>query len=159
MNRPWANQYAACWTPEHDAARCKHVADGLSGAEVAAAINEEFGTVYTRNAVIGRNHRKGTRSLRLVKNDNHKRTRISKLKRVRISKPKPEPVMPISCEEIRTADVVPLNLPLLELREQMCRYPYGDNDFLFCGNPTLEGMSYCWEHHGITHWQRDRSTA
>ncbi len=51
---------------------------------------------------------------------------------------------------VREADVVPLLLPLIDLRRDQCRYPYGDSDFRFCGLTTMaSSLSYCPEHHAL----------
>lgn len=43
----------------------------------------------------------------------------------------------------------PLNLTLDELREDSCRWPYGDGPFTFCGHPKKGGSSYCVTHHAM----------
>src|SRR3954470_20272890 len=47
------------WTAEHCRALREHFARGLSYSEIAAAINAEFKTTYSRNATIGRAKRMG----------------------------------------------------------------------------------------------------
>lgn len=45
------------WQPDHSDALVKFIADGLSYAEAAGAINAEFQTGYSRNACIGKARR------------------------------------------------------------------------------------------------------
>lgn len=49
---------------------------------------------------------------------------------------------------------------LLELRNNDCRWPYGDKpsdpDFFFCGGPKIEGCSYCDMHHRISRGRAPR---
>lgn len=46
-------------------------------------------------------------------------------------------------------------IPMLELKENDCRFPYGDTDksFRFCGAPREKGSSYCGHHHHICYTQ------
>src|SRR5262249_23773014 len=69
------------WAPQHCDALKEFVAAGLSFAEAAAAINEKFGTAYTRNAGIGRAKR-----MKLVV---RARARPNRGPNLRIPKPKP----------------------------------------------------------------------
>ena len=47
------------WAPEHSMALCEFLARGMSFSAIAKAINDKFGTSYTRNAAIGRSKRMG----------------------------------------------------------------------------------------------------
>jgi len=122
------------WAPEHDDALRKHHSEGLSGAQTAAEINWEFHTTYSRNAIIGRLHRLGlTRPL--VR-------RIRKIAAPKVDKqPKPKPVETFMAQAFvpRAADALPRHLPLLELKPIVCRYPYGDGPFSFCGHGKAPG--------------------
>lgn len=51
------NKSAQKWPPEHDEALKRMLANGLSRAEAAIEINRQFGSIYTRNACIGRARR------------------------------------------------------------------------------------------------------
>jgi len=43
--------------------------------------------------------------------------------------------------------VEPLNIPLLDLTESMCRFPIGESaPFFFCGHPKFDGLPYCEAH-------------
>lgn len=43
----------------------------------------------------------------------------------------------------------PLHVKLLDLEPGMCRYPFGESDFTFCGHKQTAGSSYCFEHHEL----------
>jgi hypothetical protein len=53
--------------------------------------------------------------------------------------------------EPRAADVVPLDIDLLELNEQTCRWPDGDGPFTFCGHAPVRGLPYCAPHSRISY--------
>ena len=57
----------------------------------------------------------------------------------------------IPLKPVREADVVPLMVPLIDLRLDQCRYVYGDSGgYLFCGLTTLaSSISYCPEHYDL----------
>lgn len=48
----------------------------------------------------------------------------------------------------RAADIVPLNIPLLDLEWRQCREPYGDDPatMTFCGHTAEPGKPYCLAH-------------
>ena len=149
MNRPWGNQFNVAWTEAQDGALRKHLLDGLSSSQTAKAINAEFGTTYTRNSVIGRANRTGAER-RVIQT----RKKYKRIKPAKPRKPKEPPMTkslpPQPLSALRTADVIPLHLPLLELGDNMCRWPYGSGPFVFCGHPTFDGCSYCTEHSAIS---------
>src|ERR1700744_6581069 len=47
------------WVEAHSVALREYLDKGLSFAEIASALNQQFGTAYTRNAAIGRARRMG----------------------------------------------------------------------------------------------------
>lgn len=60
--------------------------------------------------------------------------------------------------KLRVADVVPLLIPMIELKHHQCRYPYDtDRGTLFCALPKMpatprgEVPSYCPSHFELTH--------
>jgi hypothetical protein len=62
----------------------------------------------------------------------------------------------IPLPKLKTADVEPLLLPLIELKPNQCRYPYDtQNGVLFCGLPKMQATpnhpmpSYCPEHFAL----------
>ena len=147
-NRPHMlrNQHRLVWTPEHDDALRACVAGGLTYNRTAAEINHRFQTNYSRNAAIGRAGRLGVTQPYTPKRQKAVRPK-PKPRRLTLANP-PQP----SFEQIQFSctEIVPRNLALTDLLPGDCRYPYGDGPFLFCGNPKLEGSSYCGPHDFLT---------
>ena len=124
----------------------------LSFAESAIKINEQFGTAYTRNAVIGRAHR-----IELV---SPTRARLPHKPR------KPQPYKPrpprersvtkiveggLGGRRVQSTDVAEIGCVEIECLVPFadvtgCWYPTGDGPFLFCDSKKLEGTRYCATH-------------
>jgi GcrA cell cycle regulator len=131
-------------------------AAGLSCSRMAA----EIGGV-SRNAVIGKLHRLGlSNAASTVRRDNQygRKPRKPAEKTVRVVRASAKDgsyrlmeSARIAVQEIRCADVTPLNLGLLDLDPHQCRYPVNDEPFLFCGHSKMEGASYCAPHFMLTH--------
>jgi GcrA cell cycle regulator len=68
-----------------------------------------------------------------------------------------EPAEPV---RLRCVGVSPRLLPLTNLNDDDCHYPYGgdrdDEPILFCGHPRLKGSRYCAPHFRLT---RDDGTS
>lgn len=124
---------------------------GLSCSQIAA----ELGYV-TRNSVIGKAHRLGL-SGRVVGKKPGGETRrangigaaVQKIRAAKAKPPapistapkvKPEPFVPVVCTE-----VAPLNISMMDLTEETCRWPEGEADFTFCGHRATHGP-YCGNH-------------
>jgi GcrA cell cycle regulator len=140
------NSNAGKWTAEQNDALRKLHSLGLSGAQAAWAINQEFRTTYSRSAIIGRSHRLGLTQPMVIK-------RMQKKAAAKVDKPrstKPIKIFVAEAFVARAADVVPRHLPLLDLKPDDCRYPYGDGPFSFCGHGKTPGSSYCFEHDCLT---------
>jgi GcrA cell cycle regulator len=144
------NTSAGKWEPAHDAALRRRKDEGFSAAGAASAINDEFGTRYSRNAAIGRMKRLGMCETMAALN--HRKSIAApkpKVRRVQKYKPRPkgapEPVDPVEMM-LRCAAVEPRNVGLLELGDGECRYPYGDGPYLFCGHQALVDHPYCRPH-------------
>jgi GcrA cell cycle regulator len=135
------------WTTQESDALCEFVLSGLSYAQSAFRINEEFGTHYTRNGAIGRAHRIGLSAPIKLKEPPKKRNQPYKPRR-RVEKRALPP------------EAGPLHLTLLELEADDCRFPYGDGcqPYLFCGHAALEGSSYCRLHMNLC-TRSDRKTS
>jgi GcrA cell cycle regulator len=160
------------WAPEHCEALRIYRGRGLSYGEIARVLNAKFGTAYTRNAALGRGMRMGlpspagtvSRGKRLAEFGVPDRTgaavaRSAKRRTVRfmtaaapVKRRKPVP--------LRCVGVTPRLIPLVQLEQDDCRYPYGgDRDgeaISFCGHPRLPGSSYCAPHFRLT---RDDGTS
>jgi GcrA cell cycle regulator len=135
------------WTAPHDAALRAHFAGRMSFSRIAAAINGEFHTGYSRNAVVGRAKRIGLRG---------------EPKPVRVKpRPVPKPVhtpapAPVTLSAaaiaLRCAEIAPRHIALTDLAPADCRYPYGEAvPFTFCGHPKLADSSYCAPHFWLCH--------
>lgn len=144
------------WQPGPAARMLELWAQGFSGLVVAAKLNEEFGTSYTRNAVMGRAHRLGLEKRKTLVAKVRTRqpsTRI-RFRLVRPSKPtKPtKPPKPPKPEPIEIQDtLIPFEQrrQLIDLGPNECRWPVGDvgePDFFFCGGKADDGCSYCPGH-------------
>jgi GcrA cell cycle regulator len=166
------------WAPEHSDALRELLARGMSYAEIADAINEKFGTCYTRNATIGRSRRMGlgvperpddglkpsprSRTPKLSGLLTLRALRQEKLSEKPSEKPgeKPAEAEPAEPVKLRCVGLSPRLLPLTELEDGDCRYPYGgdreDEPILFCGHPRLAGSRYCSPHFHLT---RDDGTS
>jgi GcrA cell cycle regulator len=154
------------WAPAHSKALREYYARGMSHSAIARAINAEFKTSYTRNAVLGRAARMG---LAIVdqSSDGTKTPSIMeapRLQRIRErANSRPWRLPPVfeatETAPLRRADVEPRHLSLADLERGDCRYPYGGVDgqaITFCGHPRRRGSSYCAAHFELS---RGRGTA
>jgi GcrA cell cycle regulator len=154
------------WAPEHSDARREFLARGMSYSEIADAINAKFGTSYTRNAAIGRSKRMGLcvpdgsddrpRGPARSKTPKLLEASLQKLRAPCAQAPSESAPLRERAEpvKLRCVGVRPRLLPLVELEDGDCRYPYGgDRDgeaIAFCGHPRLAGSSYCAPHFHLT---------
>ena len=143
------------WTSERTELLKKLFDAGLSCSQIAG----EIGT--TRNAVIGKMHRLGlSRPKNLFADRLKPRQPATNAWRPKALRPKIAGLS-ISAQRkmLRSAypgpagQEEPVESPhkcsLLELRQAQCRWPLsepGSRDFGFCGNPTIDGLSYCSGH-------------
>lgn len=66
---------------------------------------------------------------------------MQKVARAQVGMPDYGPVIPI-VEERAPKDAK----PLVDLKPNGCRWPYGSGPFVFCGHAQVPGMSYCEKH-------------
>ncbi len=146
------------WTDERVELLKKLWAEGLSASQIAA----QLGGV-TRNAVIGKVHRlslsgrakpasSGPRPRKPRTSSPHRAPTRSYVSGNTALKQNPNPAprrlpAPVPIEDI----VVPisLNVSLMALSDQMCKWPIGDpstEDFHFCGHRNFNGLPYCEYH-------------
>jgi GcrA cell cycle regulator len=148
------------WTEAHSAALREYLANGMSYAAIAAAINAKFGTAYSRNAAIGRAMRMGlvgaSRPRDLPRAPQTGKPRLHRMRERGASQsrrpmPKCEVAEPAT---LRCAEIDPRHLSLLDLAPGDCRYPYGGDAegeaITFCGHPQHMGSSYCIAHFDLT---------
>lgn len=150
----------------------KHWELGLSASQSAKIINETFGTLQTRNSIIGKRHRMGLKrnaERRLFNNPPYARsdaaTRLRRAARLAKMEPSEESaaeiehlkeaarseiemqkLRPVEFLSVRTRDAV------MGLHRNSCRFPVGvlgAPDFHFCCKPKDNGSSYCAEHRAL----------
>jgi GcrA cell cycle regulator len=155
------------WTDERVELLKKLWSEGLSASAIAA----ELGGV-TRNAVIGKVHRLGLsgrakapapqpqRRVKPTRAPSHPMRASAPFVRGNTALAADHaPVLEAEVEpERQPADdvVIPLSerVTIMELREQMCRWPLGDpgrEDFRFCGGRIAPGGPYCSHHAAIAY--------
>jgi GcrA cell cycle regulator len=150
-------QWNTKWTVQLDSEMTTLYGLGYSFFQIAAELNAKFGTTFTRNAAIGRACRMGIAGSKSeTARGSGNKPAFSKPREPGVPRPRrvPAPKLPkpiFHCDETghRVADVVPLNLPLLELGPGMCRWPYGEGPYVFCGHGTLDEASYCCAHQAL----------
>ena len=150
------------WEEAHSAALRELVEKGLPFSEIARALNERFGTAYSRNAAIGR-----ARRLRLSTPEPSRsggvfagpkkldaRKICKKRARILFKSPKLSTLERAAMLQLRCVAITPRHLSLVELEADDCRYPYGGDaegePITFCGHPRREGASYCPSHVHLT---------
>lgn len=162
------------WTEERVELLKKRWADGLSASQIAA----ELGGV-TRNAVIGKVHRLGLsgrakaapsaasrmRPKAAAPQQRRPQTQTTATPRTATSygshgsaalamshapAPRPTPVARVvPIQLVETAPLQSEHVTIMELRENMCRWPIGDPsqpEFRFCGGRSTPGAAYCPHH-------------
>ena len=143
----------AIWTDEQSAVLVTLLAQGKSFSEIATALNEQFDTTYSRNAVCGKGFRLKVTAPPKMRAPPKKRKRDRERAPVLRAVPRVEEI------QIRCAEIEPRHLTLDELDTDDCRYPYGDGpSFTFCGHLKTDGSSYCAGHEPLTR-MRTRTTS
>jgi GcrA cell cycle regulator len=120
---------------------------------IAETLNTQFGTQFTRCAVIGKINRLGlsnrrppadrpVRSREVTKRAPRERQRAERLAR--------PPMESVETVKLRCVEITPLHLSLLELDHGLCKYPYGGDAegeaISFCGHPSIKSRPYCMPH-------------
>ena len=145
---------------------------GMSASQSAKDINETFGTLQTRNSIIGKRHRLGLKrnadlrwfnrpkramttaetrikraeklaKLKANKDRDAEIARLRKAARAEMEMQKQEPIELLS---VYTRDAI------LSLKRTSCRFPIGvvgAPDFRFCCADQIPNSSYCKEHKAI----------
>jgi len=152
------------WEEAHSVALREYLDKGLSFAEIARALNQRFGTAYTRNATIGRARRMGLsvpvrpQSVSVMnaskKPDARRIRELRARKLAHVPPPKPSIFERAAALQLRCVAITPRHLALVDLETNDCRYPYGGDaegePITFCGHPRREGSSYCTSHFHLT---------
>lgn len=147
------------WPENHSKKLAEFVVGGeKSYAQIAEALNAEFGTEYSRNSCIGRAGRMGLSNPFQIKTAKKepapplaKRARLVRansnstaLRLIHVNEP-------TSPSGLRCVDVIPRGLTLLELQPGECRFPSGEgSEITFCGHSILASFSYCAPHRALT---------
>ena len=155
------------WTDERVELLQKLWNQGLSASQIAA----ELGHGVTRNAVIGKVHRLGLsgrakapmpqvqRPRKITRAPSHPMSHGPVVRGNLALSPKvmpiATPIVALDPEPIQDV-VVPMSerVTIMELRETMCRWPYGDPtaaEFRFCGAESPIGTPYCNYHSRIAY--------
>ena len=161
------------WEEAHSVALRELVEKGLSFKEIARALNERFGTAYTRNAAIGRARRLGLSTPERsgaggvfaaarrpdARKICERRARVlakpaPKLATPNLAAPRLSTLARAAVLQLRCVAITPRHLSLIDLEPGDCRYPYGGDaegePITFCGHPRREGASYCASHVHLT---------
>jgi GcrA cell cycle regulator len=119
----------------------------ISNSGIAQALNEEFKTGFTRNAIIGKRARLGFDRPRSVPLQQKPRTPRPK----RFARFHPRQTTTIS-EPLIVPTTFPHACDLLTLNNFRCRWPIGEvgsQTFFFCGEPEADltiNLPYCVAH-------------
>ena len=151
------------WEEAHSAALCELVEKGLPFSEIARALNERFGTAYSRNAAIGRARRLGLSTpershsggvFAAPKKPDARRICEKRARSFSKGEPRLSTLQRAAVLQLRCVAITPRNLALVDLAPDDCRYPYGGDaegePITFCGHPRREGSSYCPSHFHLT---------
>lgn len=160
------------WTDEVVERAKKMIEEGKSFSFIAESIGNP-----SRNSVIGKLHRLGICSQHKSPKTRIDRDRISAArmdrkrkdegsrslsgsrssgikfgidrKRREVMGEAPPRLNPKRFKAREAAEVMPLHIGVLDLREGMCRWPYGDGPITFCGCSCEESEPYCDGHAAI----------
>jgi GcrA cell cycle regulator len=153
------------WTDEQIAELKEKWAEGKSATVIAA----EFGDGVTRNAVLGKAHRLGLPTHHTVTTAHGPRAvKEPSVRAPRVAKSKPDPKKIAELQEFMDrapsfaeviAAPVPLNMTLLDLNHNNCRWPVSGEkaDMLFCGRDADAASVYCTYHHRLSKGTGTRS--
>jgi hypothetical protein len=138
-------RYPAIWSPAAFDDMVQMAADGRSTKQMAAALSEKYGAVFSRSAVIGKAYREGvqlqsSKQGRPTKPTKHKdRDKVVRVKR------DPKWLRRLEQNDAPVERIPPLNIPFMDHRKGMCHDVVGtggDGLALYCGHPT-DGGPWC----------------
>lgn len=126
---------------------------GLSARECANTLNAEFGTTYTRNAVIGMVHR----HIAPRTTHAHKMNR-AKIREDKLAKIAERNALVEAGAVAKLAEVTPMNIRIEDRTDGQCPFPMwasdapsGGPNFPVCGCDKPLGAPYCKGHMAVTH--------
>ena len=142
----------------------KYHEERLAFSLIADRINAETGSTFSRNACIGKAVRIGLQSRPKAPGPHVERMK-HKREQPRTIRPKPRERLSFSdslapdLDTLKEIDAMPppsgfLAIAFLDLKPSHCRYPRGGTDgapILFCGQPKIDGSSYCAACHRRCH--------
>jgi GcrA cell cycle regulator len=139
------------WTLDHIAELTRLLPTGMVYRDIAKTLNEQFGTAFSKNSVVGKVHRLGLTPPEKPKAEPRVRTyspRVGhdvKAKRAAHSNTiRIVSTVVLEREKLRCLEIK-CTVPLLDVTG--CRYTDGDGPFLFCDGPQHPGSSFCFSHH------------
>lgn len=140
------------WTTEHDDRLKTLIGRSMKFTAIAATLNKEFQTSYTKNACIGRARRKGFVTQRPAG-----KAQSETIRQTFHSGPR-APRRPPTVNPLTALLALPPSEPhsgplvaLLDLEPHHCRFIPGEPSAGFCGAPKAPGLSYC-AHHAQRCW-------
>jgi GcrA cell cycle regulator len=127
----------------------EHYTAGLYHSKIAAQVNDEFGTSFSRNAIIGKCRRE---NLPARRHDRVGRPR-------RYGYPQSDRITPPQGRSAKRRMPVPempspdhLGLSILDINEMICKFPHGEGaSITFCGHQTKADSPYCQFHHRLSY--------
>jgi len=160
-----AGPIAGLWPEEHTQELIRLCGEKYSYRAIAGAMNEKFGTSYTKNAVLGKAARIGLAKEAAPSVPGNRKPKADRKTpyKARAPRKRIETVRIVSANgnsnamrafksvsfelaQLRCVEIVPRHLSLIDLEAGDCRYPYGDGPMTFCGHPAHAGSSYCQSH-------------
>lgn len=145
------------WKDEHCTELTRLLSEGVIYREIAATLNFQFGTSFSKNSIVGKVQRLGLtpppkpKAPPYVRKPKPRKTarEVVRIVSANSNSNAMRVVRSVVLEQakLRCVEIIPRHLSLLELEPGDCRYPYGDGaPFLFCGHQTQAGSSYCGPH-------------
>ena len=131
---------SAIWPDKHKEILREMHSKGATALEIAITLNR------TRNSIIGFIHRSGLSSQRP--------------KKIATRTPKsPQQIKPKEPKKLFVKPIIEVDIPkqttlFVFTNKRQCKYIAGEADGLntrVCGNRTVEGTSWCFEHHSIVY--------
>lgn len=149
---------AHVWTQEEIDMLRRLAAEGLTGGKIAERLTETFKRHFTRNSIIGKTFREGIQLQGSYKEGAHVARMVRRVKEGKTPRaPRLKPVFVAAPPP--ALEIVPeVTVSLEDLGPGMCRWPFGNGPFQFCGCPAAPGKSYCETHHAKA-WRPPNRTA